>query len=278
MKPSILALLTIISAGIIAGCGGSGSSTPASTTPASVSGTVADGYLYKATVFLDKNVNYQLDAGEPSAITDQNGAYTLTVDPADVGQYPIVALATAGVTIDMDDPTQPIQNSYLLCIPKTAISGTVSNYISPLSSQLREMLETGLYTMEQAKDQLRTQLGLPVGTDVMANYMANQNNANYQAMHNAARNMAALMGSQAAQVMTGSGTGTTVDVNRYRGMMGTIFCNMSSLRGSNTQSAISGLTGTMTSTLSGMTPGQPFRNMSTAFRGGRGGGRGGGMM
>lgn len=277
MKKYLVTAATLLFAGIIAGCGG-GSSTPTSTSPTSVSGTVADGYLYKATVFLDKNANYQLDTGEPSTITDQNGAYTLNMDPADVGQYPIVALATAGVTIDMDDPTQPIPNSYLLCIPKTAISGTVSNCISPLSSQLREMLETGLYTMEQAKDQLRTQLGLSVGTDVLANYMTNQNNANYQAMHTAARNMAALMGSQAAQVMTSDGTRT----NRYRYMMGTIFSNMSSLRGSNAQSAISGLTGTMTSALSGITPGQPFCNMSTVYRGGgargtSGGGKGGMM-
>ncbi|HBG06957.1 MAG TPA: hypothetical protein DDY22_15735 [Geobacter sp.] len=32
-------------------------------------------------------------AHEASATTDANGAYTLDVDPADVGNYPIVAMA-----------------------------------------------------------------------------------------------------------------------------------------------------------------------------------------
>ena len=264
MKTNMLAVLTIITAGIIAGCGSSGSSTPTT----SISGKVADGYLVGATVFMDKNnpPNYQLDQGEPSTTTDANGAYTLNVDPADVGKYPIVAMATKGVTIDKDTGTA-VQNSYLLSMPATAISGTVSsNFISPMSSQLREMMETGKYaTMQQAMSDLRAKLGMP-GADMLADYMA----ANNTAMHTAAQNMASLMGNQMAQVLSTSGTTTTVDVNRYRGMMGTIFSNISSIKGSssNTQSTMSNLMGTMTANLPNITAGQPFRNMSAAFRGG----------
>jgi len=278
MKTNMLAVLTIITAGIIAGCGSSGSSTPTT----SISGKVADGYLVGATVFMDKNnpPNYQLDQGEPSTTTDANGAYTLNVDPADVGKYPIVAMATKGVTIDKDTGTA-VQNSYLLSMPATAISGTVSsNFISPMSSQLREMMETGKYaTMQQAMSDLRAKLGMP-GADMLADYMA----ANNTAMHTAAQNMASLMGNQMAQVLSTSGTTTTVDVNRYRGMMGTIFSNMSSIKGSssNTQSTMSNLMGTMTANLPNITAGQPFRNMSAAFRGGMMGGSinstSGGMM
>jgi hypothetical protein len=275
MKKHFVAIAAALTAGLIAGCGG-GASTPA--TSATVSGAVADGYLVGATVFLDKNGNYQLDSGEPSTTTDANGGYTLTVDPADVGQYPIVAMATKGVTIDKDTGLA-VSNSYLLSMPKESVSGTVSsNFISPMSTQVREMMGTGKVNMQQALDQMRAQLGLPTGTNVMADYMSNPNDANYQAMHTASRNMANLMGSQMGQVLTASGSTTTVDVNRYRGMMGTIFSNMSSLRGSGstTQTTMSTLMGTMTTNLSNMTPGQPYRNMSSSFRGGMMGTRNGG--
>lgn len=287
MKKKALAAICVISVGIIAGCGGGGggttgsATTPGSTT-ASITGKVADGYLVNATVFLDKNNNYQLDAGEPSAITDSTGAYSLAIDPADVGKYPIVALATKGVTIDKDT-NLPVTSTYVLSMPATAMSGTVnSNFISPMSSQLREMMETGNYaTMQDAMSALRTKLGLPAGIGMMDDYIA----ANNTTMHTAAQNMAGLMGSQMALVLSTNGSTTTVDVNRYRGMMGTIFSNIPSIMGSgpNTQTAITNLSGNMMTNLLNIIPGQPFRNMSTAFRGGMMGGTtpstiGGGMM
>jgi hypothetical protein len=286
---NIFLVAGLLAVGIIAGCGGSGTNMMApqqGNSTSTISGKVADGYLVGATVFLDKNGNYQLDLGEPSAISDQNGAYALSVDSADVGKYPIVAMATKGVTTDKDTGTA-VQNSYILSMPATAMSGTVSsNFISPMSSQLREMMETGKYaTMQQAMNDLGIKLGMPAGTDMLADYMA----ANNTTMHTAARNMAGLMGSQMPQVMGANGSSTNVDVNRYRGMMGTIFNNISSIRGTSptTQPAMSDLMGTMTTNLSNMpmsSSGQTFRNMSAAFRGGMMGGAagsafmGGGMM
>jgi len=252
-----------ISAGV--GTGGTGSAV------ASLAGTVADGYLVNATVFLDKNGNYQLEAGEPSAATDANGAYKLDVDPADVGKCPIVALVIKGVTIDKDT-NQAVINSYVLSMSKDNVSDSVSNnFISPLSSQLREMMETGKYTtLQQAADALRTELGLPVGTDMSANYIA----ANHTAMHYAAQNIATLMGNQMGQVLGTNSTTITVDVNRYRVMMGTIFTNMPIIRAANNQTDMSNLNNTMTTMLSTMPMtlmGQPYRNMSTAYRGTMGG-------
>jgi hypothetical protein len=280
MKTKMTAVLTILAAGIIAGCGSSGTNTPTT----SISGKVADGYLVNATVFMDKNnpPNYRLDPGEPSTATDANGAYTLNVDPADVGKFPIVVIATNGVTIDMDNPGVPIAGgSYVLSMPATAVSGTVnSNFISPMSSQLRELMETGKYaTMRDAMNDLGTKLGMPAGTNMMTDYMA----ANNTTMHTAARNMAGLMGSQMAQVLTTNGSTTTVDVNRYRGMMGMIFSNISSVNVSSpdAQSAMSNLIDTMTTTLSIMpmtSTVQPFLNMSAAFRGSMMTGTAGGMM
>ena len=280
MKKRMATIAAALTVGLIAGCGGA--NTPGT---ASVSGAVADGYLVGATVFLDKDGNYRLDTGEPTTTTDANGAYTLNVDSADVGKYPIIAMAIQGVTIDKDTDL-PVQNSYILSLPKESVSGTVSsNFISPMSTQIRELMATDKYTMQQAMDQLRMQLGLPAGVNMMADYMTYPNDANYRDMHIAAQNMASLMGSQMTQVLSTSGSTTTVDVNRYRGMMGTIFSNMSSIRGSSasSQSAMSNLISTMTADLENMTPGQPFRNMSTSFRGGMMGGgagslSGGGMM
>jgi len=276
MNKIILAAASLVVAGMIAGCGSSSTSTPAATT---VAGKVADGYLENATVFMDKNGNYILDAGEPSAVTDANGAYALTVDPADVGQYPIVALAVAGVTVDRDNPGVAIAHNYLLSIPKESVSGTVSsNFISPMSTQVREMMETGTYaTMQQAMDELRVSLGLPAGTNMMGDYVAGQNTT----MHTTAQNMATVMGEQAPLLFRNYSGSTLMDVNRYRGMMGTMFSNISSVRATAPQSTMTELMATMTANLDNIVIGMPFQNMSSFFQGGMMGGRtatGGSMM
>jgi hypothetical protein len=275
MKKHIVTVAAAISLGLIAGCGGGGNT---QTTSTALSGAVADGYLAGATVFLDKNGNYMWDEGEPKTVTDANGAYTLTVDPADVGKYPIVALALKGVTTDSDSGV--LLNSYVLSMPKDSVSGTVSgNFISPMSTQIRELMATGKYTMPQAMDLMRAQLKLPAGTDMLADYMHNPGNANSQAMHSAAQNMASLMGSQMSQVLSTSGSTPTVDVNRYRGMMGAIFSNMSTIKGpgtsSDTKTAMTNLMGTMTANLPTIVQGQPYRNMSSFFKAGMGSTMGG---
>jgi len=265
---TLLAFLAL--AALIAGCGGVGTGGTGGFT-ASISGKVADGYLVNATVFLDKNGNYQWDAGEPLTTTDINGGYKLDVDPADVGNYPIVAMAIKGVTIDKDT-NQTVANSYLLSMPKESVSGTAgNNFISPLTSQLRELMETGKYsTMQQATDDLRANMGLPIGTDITADYIA----ANNTDMHAVAQNMATLMGNQMDQVFGTSGSTITVDVNRYRGMMGTIFSNMPSIMGSNVQTGMFNINNTMSTVLPNVPQtrmGQPYQNMSSAFRGMLGG-------
>src|SRR5450631_4483185 len=117
MMKKTMAAAAILIAGMIAGCGGGSGTTPVAGTT-SVSGKVADGYLAGATVFMDKNGNYQLDAGEPLTVTDANGNYTLTVDPADVGKYPIVAMAIKGQTMDKDTG-MAVTSSYVLSMPAT---------------------------------------------------------------------------------------------------------------------------------------------------------------
>lgn len=264
-----LIAVCLISLVNITGCGGTDTTAgvgSGGTGTIVVAGLVADGYLVNASVFLDKNGNYQFDTGEPFTTTDLNGGYKLNLDPADVGTYPIVALVIKGVTIDKDT-NQAVANSYILSMPKNSVSGSVrNNFISPLTSQVREIMETGLYTnAQQVMDALRTRMGLMVGTDVMSDYIAAGNTS----MHNASQNIATLMGNQMGQVFVTSGSTTIVDVNRYRGMMGMIFSNMSTPMGTSTQTSMTTLNNnitTMMSNITPMNPGQPYKNMSTSFR------------
>lgn len=280
MKKYLVTAAALLTASLVAGCSGSGNmmSGPDNSGKSVIEGSVADGYLVNAQVFLDKNFNYTLDAGEPNTVTDATGAYTLTVDPADVGKYPVVAVAIAGQTTDLDNPAQQIASSYVLSMHAVSVSssaagdvtGSVKNFISPISTLLREMMESGKYTTVQAAmEALRAELGMPATTNMMGNYIANSNSA----MHMAARNMASQMGGQMAQVMPGN----KVDVNRYRGMMGSIFGNMSTIRTSSTQhdEIMAQMRESMTQAIAAvpmMTQGQPFMNFSAAFRPRMGGG------
>lgn len=268
----LIKLITTSLAGVafITGCGSGGSTTAGVGTGGTgsvalvISGSVADGYLVNAPVFLDRNGNYQLDAGEPFSATDVNGAYTLDVVTTDLGRYPLVAMAIKGVTIDRDT-NQAVANSYVLSMPKENVTGTGNNFISPLSAMVRELMETGEYTsLQHASLALSSRLGLSAVTDLTGDYLL----ANNTALHAAAQNMAALMGDQMGLVLGTNGQGITVDVNRYRGMMGLMFNNMSPGWCQYPQSGMSNFSNTMTTMMSGIpvTPvGQPYWNMSSAY-------------
>lgn len=277
MNIQIIAVTIVAAATLISGCSGSGTDMNGMNTqgqPAQVSGKVADGYLVSAVVFLDRNGNYQLDAGEPTTTTDASGAYTLNVAAADIGKYPIIALAIKGQTVDKDT-NQSVANSYLLSMPASAVSGTVnSNFISPMSTLIREkMTANSAMSMPDAMAQLRNQMNLSAGTDMMADYIAasqsGPNAVDYQTMHATARQMAGLMGGQASLVMN---NGSGVDLNRYRGMMATINSNMSGvaanvMNGSGMNSTfITNMMSQMQSQLGAMPVGGAFMNYSGMFR------------
>jgi len=221
MKRVFTAALLII-ATAIAGCGGGGgSSVPVATT---ISGTVADGYLSGAEVFLDKHGTYQWDGVEPRTTTDANGAYSMTVSAADAAMYPIVARAIGGTTIDKDTNTA-VMNSFVLSAPAGH-----AGFISPMSTLIREKMSANpSMTLTDAMTQLRNQMNIPAGIDMMANYVAGSqsgmNAGQYQVMHTIAQQMVDLMAGESALVMNGS----SVNVNRYRSMMATINSNMSGI-------------------------------------------------
>jgi len=211
------AVVTAALTGALTGCGGSGTTSA----PVSVSGTVADGYLVGAEVFLDKNNNYQWDEGEPKTMTGPGGTYTLIMAAGDMGKYPVVVRAIAGSTVD-EDTGQTVPNDYVMSAPPAA-----GGFVSPMSTLVREKMESNPgMTMAQAMIQLRNQLNLSAGMDMLADYVAGSGSgpyqAQYQSMHQVARQMAGLMADQSSLVLNGS----VVNKGRYRGMMGQLNQNL----------------------------------------------------
>ncbi len=255
----------IVVAAIVAGCSGVGTGGTGGTTrnPVAITGKVADGYLANASVFLDRNGNYRLDAGEPFTTSDPNGSFSLNVDPDDVGRYPVVAVAIKGQTIDLDTGLS-VANGFTLSMPALAVSGAAGgNFISPLSTQVRELLETGKYaTLQQAMDQVATRMGLSIGTNMLVDYKA----ANNAVMTTAAKNIASVMDAATTAGLVMDAASGIVDVNRYRSMTGAIFQNLPFLSAVTSQTTLSNAAISTAAIISSIPAGQPFINMSAAFR------------
>lgn len=269
-------LVTVI--GALSGCSGTaGNQMHAGKT--AVAGKVADGYLANAVVFMDKNSNYQHDSGEPETTTDQTGSFTLTIDPADVGKYPIVVLAIKDQTVDLDT-NQAVANTYVLSMHAVAVAsttansltGAVSNFISPISTLIRENLEANPgMTFAEAGALVRNQLNIPAGVRIHGDYIfgsySGLHKNDYHHMHQAAQEMAGLMGDQAGLVMNGR----TPQLGRYRQMLGQIGTNLPHIsnninqgarRGSSPMNAIhAGISGSV----AGIPPAAGFSNISSLF-------------
>jgi hypothetical protein len=76
------------------GTGGTGVIKTAASLPDTGTGFIG------AIVFLDTNNNRLADADEPFAYTDQDGKYTLQLDPAEAAAYPLLMQAVEGTTIN----------------------------------------------------------------------------------------------------------------------------------------------------------------------------------
>lgn len=143
--------LGIASAGLLTiyGCGGGGggTSTPAPGIPAAtttdVPVTVVDGPIKNATVCLDKNSNGVCDSGEPFAKTDATGKVTLTVDLADAGKYPVIAVVGTDA-IDADTGAVPVP--FTMSAPADSVG-----VVSPLTTLVQQTVaSTGASTADAA--------------------------------------------------------------------------------------------------------------------------------
>ncbi len=144
-----LLLATVFSLTLLmAACSGQESSIPdqAELTPTTgatgssatdLNGTVMDGYLRDATVWLDINENYQWDEGEPRTTSGEGGSFSFSLrDMGDLGsprQYRLMVHALPGVTVDEDlrdsgAGTGEVTSGFVLTAPPG------NNIVSPLTT------------------------------------------------------------------------------------------------------------------------------------------------
>jgi hypothetical protein len=155
----------------------------------SVTGVAVDGYLYKATVFLDLNDNGVYDSGEPTATTDAKGAFTFTASQSQIAAHKVIVLAVAGTTVDQDSPSATINKSYTMMSPAGS-----TDVISPLTTHVAAKMDADkTLTLAAAKSAVQADLGLAT-VDVMKNYVAEKvTSADYAKAHNVAASMAEVL-------------------------------------------------------------------------------------
>lgn len=143
MKQSIKKLtLALAGTGLLTiyGCGGGGGGGITGST-SSIPITVIDGPIQNATVCLDKNLNGMCDIGEPTAKTDTLGNANLTVDLADTGKYPVLAVVGTDA-YDIDTGLVPVR--FTMSAPADRVS-----VVSPLTTLVQQTISsTGVSTAD----------------------------------------------------------------------------------------------------------------------------------
>ena len=204
-SPLAVALATALA---LSGCGGgSDSSLPSSDSSTLISGSLIDGPIAGATVFLDLNNNQQLDSGEPeSNVTDADGRFQIDIGALlQSGELTVDAVALASLVsivpdsaYDADDAgltlEQAGRSGFTLVTPMEAYVDLSDNInetvVSPLTTLVAGMvLDDGL-TLAEAKRRLcDEQLGLDP-EDAMNDPMVNYIETEHHEMHRHARTAA----------------------------------------------------------------------------------------
>ena len=178
MKSSLAIFLSLL---LLSACGGSSSSsTPANnggdsgdgsgddsgtnpnTPTETVSGSVIDGPLQNARVFLDVDGDGEWDADEPYAFTDADGAYQLEAPEDYFDKYRLVAEIT---TDTIDTETGEVAHPYSLVFydPNTqsAFEGFLSTdfVLNPFTTMIQSEVEAGNAPLD-AVELVATHLGL----------------------------------------------------------------------------------------------------------------------
>lgn len=120
-------------------------------------GSVIDGYISGAEVFIDQNYNFVKDDGEFEAITDSNGSFVIETNDQSIfnclKNRPIVANIPVGA---IDSTLGGVTEAYQMILPSINDSGTSSIVISPFTTLLTESILL-------AKDDLVEELTLSEG-------------------------------------------------------------------------------------------------------------------
>ncbi len=123
--------------------------TTTSATSASYSGTGIDGLIVGATVCIDVNQNNACDAGEPSALTDERGKFT-------------IASTTATGPLLLVGGTDLSTGAAFTGSLKAPAGSTV---VTPLTSAIQSLVEKGKTPSEAERD-VKTALGVPSDVNV----------------------------------------------------------------------------------------------------------------
>ncbi|MGB0467505.1 MAG: tandem-95 repeat protein [Pontibacterium sp.] len=136
----------------VAAGGGGGSDSDSGTAPTTeadpISGTVTDGYIQGATVFLDKDGDRVQDADEAGATTDQFGNFTLADGEGD--------LVSIGGT----------DTSTGKAVTQVYVAPSGATQVNPLTTLVAGMMEDG-QTEAQALAKVAAVFGLDAGVDIL---------------------------------------------------------------------------------------------------------------
>lgn len=152
-------VLAPLAAAALVACGGGGSASGV------LSGVAVDGYLQGATVFLDVNGDGLQTAGEPSAVTDSTGRYTLDTSSVRVALDGLKVVVTGGVDTD----TGYAFEGRLVARVQDASAGQV---VTPLTTLVDAVVAQGLAPdVAAARTLIANALGLS-STDLAQDPMA----------------------------------------------------------------------------------------------------------
>jgi hypothetical protein len=175
--------LTVLAASLLAACGGGGDGPgiaflPPATQPAgsgtTVSGVltasafkpgsstdpvVAAGYYAGATVCVDSNGNGRCDTGEPAAVTDANGKFSLSLSAASA------LIADIGTNAKNTATNTKVATREVLRVMLDQVQEQGATVVvSPLSSEVARLVEANHTSYAVEKQNLATRLGVPAAS------------------------------------------------------------------------------------------------------------------
>ena len=200
------ALSALVAATVVAACGGGSDAPPppvAGPPPAPATATISGKALYGrllqgATACYDTNANRACDAGEPAtaAASDANGAFTLDVPNAQVGQHRIVVNVPA-TAVDTE-LGQAVGTAFTMLAPATGTTAAHSVAVSPLSTLVQQHMDRIGAARDVAGTYIQSQAGLAVSP--LADFSAAANAENQKASN--VGKLVVLTGQQQAAALT----------------------------------------------------------------------------